>query len=140
MTQSAKILGSGITTTGLIGAGVGRGVVIVGCSISRCSFFDGSLLILCVARNSSQESKFSYIIVFSSESRPIYSNDEFIFIIVNSLCSIFITVVRIFFLHINTEIRQFFSFLVVKKALRFRGLLWRERKERQGVVSTPLLE
>ena len=41
MTQSAKILGSGIATTGLIGAGVGIGVVF-------------GAFILGVSRNSSQ--------------------------------------------------------------------------------------
>lgn len=51
MTQSAKILGSGIATTGLIGAGVGIGVVF-------------GALILGVARNPSQQSQlFSYAIL-----------------------------------------------------------------------------
>ena len=51
MTQSAKILGSGIATTGLIGAGVGIGIVF-------------GALILGVARNPSQQSQlFSYAIL-----------------------------------------------------------------------------
>lgn len=51
MIQSAKILGSGIATTGLIGAGVGIGVVF-------------GALILGVARNPAQQGKlFSYSIL-----------------------------------------------------------------------------
>jgi len=51
MTQSAKILGSGIATVGLSGAGVGIGVVF-------------GALILGVARNPAQKSQlFSYAIL-----------------------------------------------------------------------------
>lgn len=51
MTQSAKILGSGIATTGLIGAGIGIGIVF-------------GALILGVSRNPSKQSQlFSYSIL-----------------------------------------------------------------------------
>ena len=77
MIQAARIIGTGLATTGLIGAGVGIGVVF-------------GALILGVARNPSMRGQlFSYAILFSLAF--LFLVDSFLFLLKHNGClSIFL--------------------------------------------------
>jgi len=99
MLQAAKIIGTGLATTGLIGAGIGIGVVF-------------GALILGVARNPSLRGQlFSYAILgfaFAEATGLLSFNDGFLIII----CSIIIyNIIKNIILYVNLIICFLFKYL-----------------------------